>query len=118
MASYKDLFPDKWLKAEHLQGRSVVVSIVGVGLETMFNPTSKRQEKRLVAEFHGKKLRLILNKTNCIALASIANSEDYTAWRGHQITLSPAVAPNGKPTITISGAPVKASAPGEVEQTA
>lgn len=105
MSSYKDIFPDKWLKAEHLQGRSVVVSIVGVGIEAMFNPATKKQERRLVAEFHGKKLRLILNKTHCVTLATLTNTEDYTAWAGHQITLSPAIAPNGKGTITISGVP-------------
>ena len=105
MSSYKDIFPDKWLKAEHLQGRSVVVTIVGVGIESMFNPATKKQERRLVAEFHGKKLRLILNKTHCVTLAALTNTEDYTAWAGHQITLSPAIAPNGKQTITISGVP-------------
>jgi len=105
MPSFKDIFPDRWLKAEHLQGRSVVVSVVGVGVEPMFNPATKKQERRLVADFPGKKLRLILNKTHCVTLAALTGTEDYTTWTGHQVTLSPAVAPNGKGTITISGVP-------------
>lgn len=106
MPSFKDIFPDKWLKAEHLQGRSVVVSIVGVGAESMFNPSSKKNERKLVMEFQNKRLRLILNKSQCMAMLAIAKTEDYTAWAGHQITLTPAVAPNSKQTIAISGAPV------------
>lgn len=111
MASYKDIFPDKWLKAEHLQGRSVVVTIAGVGIEMVFNPEVRKEERRLIMEFHNKKLRLLLNKSHCVAMTTLTKTEDYTKWTGWQITLSPAVASNRKPTIAISGAPVKAPEP-------
>ena len=104
MPTIKDLYPDKWLKAEHLRGTKPAVAIEKVSLEKLFNPNSRKEEPRLILKFHNKKLRLVLNKTQCFAIAAIAG-DDYTRWPGHQIVLSPGIAPNGQPTILISPLP-------------
>ena len=105
MPSYRDLWPDKWLKAEHLGKARPTVAIHGVQVEKLHNPKTSKQEPRLIAEFHGKDKRLILNKTQAQALAAITGTDDYTRWAGHQIVLSAGIAPNGKGTITISPVP-------------
>jgi len=107
MPSIRDLFPDRWLKPHHLAGRSPTVAIEAVTVEPCFNPRSKRNEARLVVQFHAKQLRLILNKTQAVALASLTGDEDYSTWPGHLCQLSAGVAPNGAPTIVITPAPDK-----------
>lgn len=105
MPSYKDLWPDKWLKADHLQGRRPTVEIDTVVVERLHNPQSRKPEPRLVASFSGKSLRLIMNKTQAQSLEAITGTDDYTAWPGHHVVLSAGIAPNGKGTILISPVP-------------
>lgn len=105
MPSIKDIFPDKWLKAEVINGHRPRVAIEHVGIEKLFNPTSRKYEPKLVVKFHGKELRLVCNKTQAQALATICKSNDYTLWVGYEVVLSSAKAPNGKDTILISPLP-------------
>lgn len=99
------LYPDKWLSAKHLQGRSVVVAIEAATVEQLFNPRTKHNEPKFVIAFHKKQLRLVLNKTQAQALADITGSDDSDEWKGHLVTLSPSIAPNAAATITISRPP-------------
>ena len=99
------LYPDKWLSAKHLQGRSVVVTIETATVEQLFNPRTKRNEPKFVLAFYAKQLRLVLNKTQAQALNTITESDDSDNWKGHIISLSPAIAPNAAATITISRPP-------------
>lgn len=105
MPSIKDIFPDKWLKAEVINGHRPRVAIEHVGVEKLFNPTSRKHEPKLVVKFYGKELRLICNKTQAQALASICKTDDYSQWPGHEVVLSSGKAPNGKDTIIISPLP-------------
>lgn len=106
MPSIKDLWPEKWLKAEHLIAASgarpiVGAEIVGAGVEQLYNSRSGKNEPRLIVEFRGKDKRLILNKTQAGQIAEIAGAEDYTKWRGVAIRMQAGTAHNGKPTILI-----------------
>lgn len=105
MPSIKDLFPDKWLIAEALQGKQPTVEIERTTVEELYNRRSRQDEPCLVVAFKGKKLRLVCNKTQATAIAEIAGTEDYTQWKGAHIRLAEAKAPNGKHTIAISAAP-------------
>ena len=98
MPSIKDLWPDRWLKPAVLQNRTVRVAIAGVSVEPVYNPRTRRQEEHLIVAFHGKELRLIVNKTQAVALAAITRTEDYTAWPSHGIVLSVGKSPNGMDT--------------------
>ncbi|MBV7328933.1 hypothetical protein KFU94_11850 [Chloroflexi bacterium TSY] len=104
MPSIKDIYPDKWLKAEHLNGHRPTVTIEDVRVERLFNPNSRQYEKKLVLKFRDKTLRMILNKTQTFALAAIAG-DDYTQWATQKIVLSASTAPNNRPTILISPVP-------------
>lgn len=99
-----DLFPSPWLKAEDLAGRAVVVKIVAAQVETLrqFDGT---QAPKLVLTFEKAKKRLIVNKTQAKRLAEVTKTEAFADWAGHRVTLKPAVAQNGKPTVGIDPAP-------------
>ncbi len=105
MPSIKDLWPDKWLRAEHLQGKRPTVAIEAVTVDPLYNPRSKKHEPRLIVAFYGKQLRLVCNKTQANALAIVTGSDDYTLWPGHRVVLSTGRAPNGSDTIVISPVP-------------
>lgn len=105
MPSIKDLFPDRWLKPEVINGHRPRVAIEAVTIEMLHNPRSKRPEKRLVVKFRGKELRMVCNKTQAVALASICKTDDYTMWEGSEVVLSTSKAPNGADTIVISPLP-------------
>jgi hypothetical protein len=106
MPSIRDVFPDKWLKASHLilaDGRRPILAVTvrGAGVEKLHNPNTGQKEPRLVIEFDGKDKRLILNKTQAEAIASITGTEDYTQWRGARLAIQAGIAPNKKDTILI-----------------
>lgn len=108
MPSIRDLYTF-YLKAEHLQGRSVPVHIETVTVEKVFNPRIKQNEPRLLIRFYGKKLALTVNKTQAASLERITGTDDYTRWVGHEVMLSPDIAGNGKDTIVISAVPKQPS---------
>jgi len=108
--SVSELYPSKWLKADDLNGRSFILTIERVDLEELHNPQTNKKELKAVVGF-GRTKRLCLNKTQCQAIADIAQSEFFEAWPGTVITLSPAVARNGKPTIMIRPGPAPAAGP-------
>lgn len=96
------LFPRKWLYPEDLGGRAVTVTIQAATLEEVRNPATNKTEKKLIISFHKATKRLIANKTQAFAIASAAGSPDTDDWPGKQITLSAAIAPNGKATIHVA----------------
>jgi len=106
MPSIRDIFPDKWLKASHLilaDGRRPILAVTvrGAGVEKLHNPNTSQKEPKLVVEFEAKDKRLILNKTQAEAIASITGTEDYTQWRGARLAIQAGIAPNKKDTILI-----------------
>lgn len=105
MPSIKELWPDKWLRAEHLQGARPRVTLEAVTVEQLYNPRSKKHEPKLIVAFYGKTLRMVCNKTQANALAVVCDTDDFTRWPGHQVVLSTGRAPNGADTITISPVP-------------
>lgn len=98
--SWKDVYPSQWLTAEDLQGRQATVRISGVAVEELRQQTGSKEPK-LVLSFAGKAKRLACNKTQCKALAQITGTDLFEGWKDVQITLAPAMASNGKPTIAI-----------------
>lgn len=111
MPSYKELFPDKWLKPEVINGYRPRVIIEAVTIEPLYNPRTKKHEQKLVVKFHKKDLRLVCNKTQAQALATICKTDDFARWQGFEVVLSTGKAPNGMDTILISPVPDAQAAP-------
>jgi len=95
-----ELYPPKWVKAADLGGRAVTVKIAEVTVESFRMPDGTFRASAVLA-FEGKTKRLILNKTQCKELVEITGSERFEDWVGRSISLAPATAQNGKPTIAI-----------------
>lgn len=98
----QQIFPRKWLYPEDLGGRAVTVQIAGATLEDLRNPRTNKMESKLIVSFAKATKRLICNKTQAYAIASATGSQDTDKWLGSKVTLSAAVAPNGKATILIT----------------
>jgi len=107
MPSAYDLY-NFYLQPEELRDRTVTVTVANASAEDVFNPRIKRNEKRLILSFTGKKKRLPLNKTQAAAMIVAAGTDDYTHWTGTSLLLTPTTATNGRPTITITPAPATA----------
>jgi hypothetical protein len=92
-----EMFPSPWLAAADLNNTNVTVEIEDVTYEAV----GKDQEKKPIAKFKGKSKRLILNKTNCRAIAALYG-DDSRAWPQNPITLFPTMTQVGdepKPCI-------------------
>lgn len=116
MPSAFDLY-NFYLQPEDLRDRTVAITVAHASAEDVFNPRVKRNEKRLVLSFVGKKKRLPLNKTQAAAMIVAAGTDDYARWTGVPVLLTPTTASNGKPTITITPAPASAG-DGEISEPA
>ena len=110
-----DLYPSRWLKADDLNGRTITLKITAVTLEPIRNPRTNKEEIKAIMDF-GRTKRLILNKTQCLAMADIARSEVFADWPETAVTLRPARAHNNKPTIIIIPAPAPTPAPLKSEE--
>lgn len=87
-----DAYQSEWLNGLDLAGKTVQVIINGVSLETVQNQRGERAQKAAVS-FRSKggqmlKKRLLLNKTNAIALAKLFGTET-DAWVGKGVSLRP-----------------------------
>lgn len=96
------MFPKRWLSADDLAGKQVVVEVQAVTVQAIRNPRSNREEPRIVVAFVGKQKRLIVNKTQAYQLAQLANSRETDDWIGLRVALAAAPAPNGHVTIAVS----------------
>lgn len=102
-----EMYPDPWLKADDLNGRSCILTIQAIAIEQFNeNPNNPKSDKvwKAVLDF-GRTKRLILNKTQVTAVSEIAQTETFAEWTGTRLTLQPARTHNSKPTIAITPAP-------------
>lgn len=95
------LYPDPWLRVDDLNGRAYVLTIKRCDIE-MVHSTIARESKLVAILDIGRTKRLILNKTQCEAVADIAGSRIFDEWPGTKISVREGRATNGKATIVIS----------------
>ncbi len=102
-STVSELYPRLWLKPEDLRGAPVDVVIKAVAVEN-FRQRDGTMRASAVLTFEKASRRMILNKTQSLAIAAILESERFSDWPGKRICLVPATAPNGKPTVEIVAA--------------
>jgi hypothetical protein len=88
MVTREDMFPSRFLKAQDLKGKPVVVSIASAPVETLKTPNGTEERKTVLYFNGGAKKVLPLNRTNWDAVASIAG-ENSDSWPGEKIELYP-----------------------------
>lgn len=100
--SYDELFPGRFLKAGILKGRDVTLTISSVRIEDLPSEAGGTRTKGILA-FEGKKLELVLNRTNGEAIKAMFGSR-CDDWIGKRITLYPGEF-NGDPCLRVRGSP-------------
>ena len=100
----------KFLKAEHLQGRVVTVTIENVTMEEVY----KDKRPQPVMYFRGKDRGMVMNVTNKNTIVAVHGPET-TRWAGQQIVLfvDHNVQYEGK---TVDGIRVRIPSPGQAAQ--
>jgi len=101
MTTVSQIYPSPWLKPEDLQGRAVAVKIEKATVESI-RQFNGQKEPRIILDFVGKSKRLILNKTQAFAVATVAGAEDLDQWVEVDLTLKVATLKTGKPTIEVN----------------
>jgi hypothetical protein len=76
-----DAFPSNYLRAADLKGKTPIVTIDRVVMETL------GRESKLVVYFRKAEKGLVLNKTNAMAIADLAGTEETDDWPGKKIRL-------------------------------
>lgn len=99
-----DIYPSRWLRAEHLAQQSHVVTIADAAAEEIQQRDGSKEWK-LVVTFAGAKRQLVCNVTQAKRLAELTGTTQYRAWAGTRVLLYPTLATNNKATIGISAAP-------------
>lgn len=79
-----DAFPSNFLKAEDLDGKSVVVVISGVEFDTIGKDS--KEGKKLILSFRGKEKKMVVNKTNAKTIEKLYG-DDTDGWIGKTIKL-------------------------------
>lgn len=90
--SYDDIFPERFLHAPDLDGRTVTLRIRDAWGEYIQNPKQKRKKERGdlcgVLAFHGTKREYAMSKQNAWILKALWG-KDPAAYVGKRITMSP-----------------------------
>jgi len=98
MTDYRTLFDAKFLGSWDLPpARDVVVTITSVAPEIVRNESNK-EAKKPVLMFQGKKLGLLLNKTNAKTIAAMY-STDTRKWIGKRIAIYATTTMFGRQTV-------------------
>lgn len=86
--SYDDLFPERWLHAPDLDGRTVTLRMTDLYTETIVNPKKKKGKDEGVVSFAGTRREYVLSKQNAWILKTVfgPRREDVV---GKHITISP-----------------------------
>jgi hypothetical protein len=88
MATRSERYPRRFLSAEDLQGKSVVVEIEEERLEELTDTNGKTANKSVLS-FVGKEKKLVLNATNWDSIVEITGCEDSRDWPGNKVELYP-----------------------------
>jgi hypothetical protein len=99
MPNVNDIYASPWLRATDLRGQIVPVQISKANAEQVRQRDGTTVTK-IVLAFVGKQKRLILNKTQALAIAA-ALGDQTEDWPGAHIQLREGRAHNGKPTIVV-----------------
>lgn len=79
-----DAFPSNFLKAEDLNGKSVVVAISKVEFDTIGKDS--KEGRKLIVSFSGKEKKMVVNKTNAKTIEKLYG-DDTDNWIGKSIKL-------------------------------
>jgi len=89
--NFSELFPNRFLKSDDLNGFDVTVTVERVFLETL--EADKGPEQKVLIQFKGKSKQLVANRTNCEAFRALWGNK-VDDWHGRQVTIFPTQIPD------------------------
>ena len=97
----RQLYPAPWITCDDLGERRFRLTISAVSLEKVHDRHTHAEIEKLIVAFEGRKKRLVLNRTQTLALAQLCGSYETEQWIGKEVVLRAGLAPNRKPTIVV-----------------
>lgn len=113
----REMYPSKWITPDDIMDRRFQLKIQYVQVVEVYDERNRTQVRKFAVTFFGAQKRLLLNKTQTFAIASIVKSEETDEWRGHKVVLRRGYAHNGKATIVVE-APVQSKPSPELNENA
>lgn len=112
MTHWKKYFDYRFISAEELDGKEVILTITGIERDEVYSPTARAKEKKAALKFKETEKLVILNATNARKITEILGSAQVETWFGKRICLYPlAIQAFGQNVDAIRIKKVPASAP-------
>lgn len=89
MSSYKSFYAEQsdFIKPANLDAAPSPLTIKSVRPEDVFNPSTSKKERCLVAHFNQTPQKLVINMTRGGQIENSGHGDDYTAWAGISLVL-------------------------------
>lgn len=84
---YRKLFTGKYLASPDIGASEPTVMIERVVIESV-EDEKKGKRDRLILYAHGAKKGMLLNRTNCILIAAMFQTNKPREWVGHHVTIA------------------------------
>jgi hypothetical protein len=112
MTHFKKFFNYKFISAEELDGKEVILTIKGIHKDEAYSQKKQAKESVPALEFKETEKMIILNVTNARKISEILGSPQVENWTGKRICLYPvAIQAFGQNVEAIRIKKVPASAP-------
>lgn len=95
-----------YIEPADLKGQPHRVKVEGVEVTDVFDPRSKKKEKKIILRLAGKKKVLGLNKTRTGQMIALTGTPEIEQWIGAEIMIEPGKQ-SGKDTIHIKAPPAQ-----------
>jgi hypothetical protein len=82
-----EIYPSKFLRGADLGGKSALVVIERVEMDSFYDSERRENVQKPVLFFKGKNKGVVLSKTLAYGIADIVGSEDTDTWVGKTIIL-------------------------------
>jgi len=89
MTHWRKYYDYKFICAEELDSKEVILTITGIDKEEVYSPTKREKEQRPALKFKETPKMVILNATNARSITTILGTPQVEQWVGKRICLYP-----------------------------
>lgn len=89
MTHWKKYFDYRFISAEELDGKEVIMTIAGIDRDEVYSQSNRAKEKKATLSFKETDKKIVLNKTNAKKITEVLGTPHVEKWIGQKITLYP-----------------------------
>lgn len=89
MTHWKRYFDYRFISAEELDGKEVILTISGIERDEVYSVSARAKEKKAALKFKETDKMVILNATNARSITTILGTPQVEQWVGKRICLYP-----------------------------